>query len=436
MHDLDDRAWHLQSALTRDADFIDYRAQVCTARRPAAGHLRLRRARLDRERPPLHRLPDGLADGGDLSVRVRALRGAGATCGTVPTATSRSRSTTTRATSTTSTGWSPASRIRSPTSRSTSGRTSTRSCASSSSRASRAQGGFAESFPEHRAVQRGDRLHRQGRRPRSQGRRLSVLRHRARGRAPVVGAPGSAGQRAGRRVHHREPRRVLGADGAEAQVRRREDAPVPQVRARPLPRRAAAPSRRASSRCCAPTAPRTCTTRRARWRSTRCRTRSARRRWTTRCRRSSRRWRFKGPPYATSRDLVAELRRVTPPAQPGADRRPLRDDHALRPARGERRGAEARPTASTTSTSSSPRRRSAPTAPATRQDAPLDVPIDIGVQDAKGNFLLLEKRRVRTGENRFTLDGRRRRRRGRASTRCNKLIDRDDGDNTVAVDRP
>ena len=31
MHDLDDGAWHLQSALTRDADFIDYRAQVCTA---------------------------------------------------------------------------------------------------------------------------------------------------------------------------------------------------------------------------------------------------------------------------------------------------------------------------------------------------------------------------------------------------------------------
>ena len=45
-----------------------------------------------------------------------------------------------------------------------------------------------------------------------------------------------------------------------------------QVRARPLPRRDAARSRRASSRCCAPTARRTCITRRARTRCTRCRT--------------------------------------------------------------------------------------------------------------------------------------------------------------------
>ena len=126
--------------------------------------------------------------------------------------------------------------------------------------------------PQHRAFQRGDRLHREGRRPRSQGHRLSVLRDRARGRAPVVGAPGGAGQRAGRRVHHGEPVRILGADGAEAEVRRREDAPVPEVRARPLPRgsrqraegRAAAAARRRRRA--------TSTTRRARTRCTRCRT--------------------------------------------------------------------------------------------------------------------------------------------------------------------
>ena len=61
-----------------------------------------------------------------------------------------------------------------------------------------AQRRFRRVVSQHGAVQRGDRLHRQGRRPRSEGRRLPVLRHRARGRAPVVGAPGGAGQRAGR----------------------------------------------------------------------------------------------------------------------------------------------------------------------------------------------------------------------------------------------
>ncbi len=272
-------------------------------RRPAAGHLRLRRARLDRERPPLHRLPDGLADGRDLSVRVRALRGQARRVERARTATSRSRSTTTPATSTTSTGWSPASRIRSTYFTQHFGPYQHRILRIIEFPRFSRSGGFAESFPNTRAVQRGDRLHRQGRRPRSQGHRLSVLRDRARGRAPVVGAPGSAGERAGRRVHHREPRRILGADGAEAQVRRREDAPLPASTSSTATCRAAAPSRRASSRCCAPTARRTCTTRRARWRCTRCRTRSARPRWTTRCRRSSKRWRFKGPPYATSRDL-------------------------------------------------------------------------------------------------------------------------------------
>ncbi len=43
---------------------------------------------------------------------------------------------------------------------------------------------------EHDSVLRGDRLHRAGARRRSRGRRLPVLRDRARARAPVVGAPG------------------------------------------------------------------------------------------------------------------------------------------------------------------------------------------------------------------------------------------------------
>jgi hypothetical protein len=65
-------------------------------------------------------------------------------------------------------------------------------------------------------------------------------------------------------------------------------------------------------------------------------------------------------------------------------------------------------------------------------DAPLDMLIDIGVQDAKGSPLLLEKRRVTTGENRFTLVV--------AGTPAKagidpltKLIDRDAEDNLAAV---
>ena len=81
------------------------------------------------------------------------------------------------------------------------------------------------------------------------GHRLSVLRDRARARAPVVGPPGGRRQRAGRDDAGRDAGAVLGADGDEAEVRRGEDAALPAVRARPLPAAAAAPSRRRSCRC-------------------------------------------------------------------------------------------------------------------------------------------------------------------------------------------
>jgi hypothetical protein len=59
--------------------------------------------------------------------------------------------------------------------------------------------------------------------------------------------------------------------------------------------------------------------------------------------------------------------------------------------------------------------------------------VDIGVQDAKGGFLLLEKRRVSTGGNRFTLlvDALPER---AGIDPLHKLIDRDASDNTVRVD--
>ncbi len=75
--------------------------------------------------------------------------------------------------------------------------------------------------PEHHPVLGGDRLHRPGPARRSEGHRLPVLRHRARGGAPVVGAPGDRRRRAGRHDAGRVAGAVLGADGDEEEVRRR-----------------------------------------------------------------------------------------------------------------------------------------------------------------------------------------------------------------------
>ncbi len=105
MHDLDDKAQHEVSALSRDAD--SHRVSRCGVHRgrPAARDVRLCRAGLDRKRPALHRLQDGYADVGAVSIRVRALHGQARHLGAVRTAMWRSRSTITPGTNTTSTGW-------------------------------------------------------------------------------------------------------------------------------------------------------------------------------------------------------------------------------------------------------------------------------------------------------------------------------------------
>ena len=69
-------------------------------------------------------------------------------------------------------------------------------------------------------------------------------------------------------------------------------------------------------------------------------------------------------------------------------------------------------------------------------DVPFDGVVDIGALDAKGNVVAIEKRRVKSGENRITLAVQK----AGAATRAgidplSKLIDRDDKDNTVAVTR-
>ena len=88
---------------------------------------------------------------------------------------------------------------------------------------------------EHHPVLGVDRLHRAPRSQRPRRHRLRLLRHRARGGAPVVGAPGDRRLGAGRDRAVRDDVAVLGADGDGEGVRARADAPLPALRARPLP---------------------------------------------------------------------------------------------------------------------------------------------------------------------------------------------------------
>ena len=68
------------------------------------------------------------------------------------------------------------------------------------------------------------------------------------------------------------------------------------------------------------------------------------------------------------------------------------------------------------------------------KEAPMDLPVDIGVQDAKGHWLFMEKRRVKSGENTFVVivDGEPAK---AGIDPLNKLIERDVSDNIVTIDR-
>ncbi len=144
------------------------------------------------------------------------------------------------------------------------------------------------------------------------------------------------------------------------------------------------------------------------------------------------RWRFKGPPYATSRDLLAELRRVTPAEHQGLiedffETITLYDDRATSAQASKR--ADGRYDVDLVVLAKKVRADGA----GNEHAAPMDAIVDIGVQDAKGDFLFLEKRRVKSGENRFTVEVA-----GKPAKAgidpLGKLIDRDAGDNMVEVD--
>ncbi len=144
-------------------------------------------------------------------------------------------------------------------------------------------------------------------------------------------------------------------------------------------------------------------------------------------------WRFKGPPYPTSRDLIAELRRVTPPEHQGwID--DLFENITFFDSRAVKADARKRPDGKYDVDLVVTAKKSRSDASGNESEAPLDAVVDIGVQDAKGGYLLLEKRRVKSGENRFTVTVPGEPARAGIDP-LDKLIDRDTGDNTVEVTR-
>ena len=145
-------------------------------------------------------------------------------------------------------------------------------------------------------------------------------------------------------------------------------------------------------------------------------------------------WRFKGPPYATSRDLIAELRRVTP-AEHQVWIDDLFENITFFDSRAVKADARKRPDGKYDVDLVVTAKKSRADSTGNESDVPLDAVIDIGVQDAKGGYLLLEKRRIKSGENKFlvTVAGEPAK---AGIDPLDKLIDRDTGDNTVEVTMP
>ena len=238
MPDLDDAAQHAKSALTRDADWIDYRATVCTAADQlpvTSGYVASDRTEGGR-RCVTYRMDTPMAaiypfvsaryaqrrdvwngPGGDVAIEIDYHPGARVQ----PRPDGRRRQGLARVLH-----------------RALRALPAPASCASSSSRASGAAAGWPRRFPTrcpfNEAIGFTARV--DDRDPTDVDYPYFVTAHE-------VAHQWWAHQVVPANVQGAEfvtetPRRVLGADGAEAEVRRREDAAVPQVRARPLPRRA------------------------------------------------------------------------------------------------------------------------------------------------------------------------------------------------------
>ena len=142
-------------------------------------------------------------------------------------------------------------------------------------------------------------------------------------------------------------------------------------------------------------------------------------------------WRFAGPPYPRSTDLIAQFRRVTPAAlQPLV--RDLFEVITLYDVRAIDAKATKRADGRTDVDVQVSARQVRADGAGNETDVPFDAPVDIGVLDAAGNVLAIEKHAVHSGDNRFRLTVA-----GDAAKAgidpLDKLIDRDTGDNVVAV---
>ena len=93
---------------------------------------------------------------------------------------------------------------------------------------------FAQSFPNTVPYSEGNRVHSEGR-PGERRARCPVLHHGARGRAPVVGAPGSRRRRRRERASLRVAGRVQRASDAQKSRWRARAGPLPETRHGSLP---------------------------------------------------------------------------------------------------------------------------------------------------------------------------------------------------------
>jgi len=142
-------------------------------------------------------------------------------------------------------------------------------------------------------------------------------------------------------------------------------------------------------------------------------------------------WAFKGPPYSSTADLLPRIRAVTPPAlQYAID--DLFESITLYDNRTTSATAKALPDGRYEVTLAVVAKKRKADALGKEDDAPLADWIDIGVLDADGQPLFLEKRKIEREETTFTVTVAKRPARAGIDP-FNKLIDRRPKDNTVAV---
>jgi aminopeptidase N len=142
-------------------------------------------------------------------------------------------------------------------------------------------------------------------------------------------------------------------------------------------------------------------------------------------------WAFKGPPYSTTKDLLAEIRAVTPPSLAYViddffDSITLYDNRALSAT------AKALSDGRYAVTLDVYARKVRADELGRESEAPLDDWIDIGVLDGNNEPLFLEKRRIDREKTTFTIVVAKKPARAGIDP-YNKLIDRRPRDNTVPV---